>query len=83
MVVGALFYARSRRTAVQIAALVSGTSLCFGCALLDHMHFVGSRNTWVVETGWLIRLWASTSVLTSAPLLGILAQRAAARKRAA
>ena len=76
MVAGALVYARSRRTVTQMTALLGATSLCFVCALLDHVHLTGGMGSWIAEGGWLIRLWASVSALTSAPLLLGLAQRA-------
>ena len=41
MVAGALAYARSRRTVTQMTALLGATSLCFVCALLDHVHLTG------------------------------------------
>jgi hypothetical protein len=80
MVAGGLVYARSRRTARQSIALLGGTSLCFLCALLDHVHFVGS---WIAESGWLIQLWASVSATMLVPILIGLAQRALAPGRAA
>jgi hypothetical protein len=79
MVAGALVYARSRRIVAQMSALLGGTMLCFVCALLDHVH-LSAR---IAECGWLIRLWASVSALTCAPLLLGLAWRAWTPKRAA
>jgi hypothetical protein len=76
MVAGALAYARGRRTAAQMIALLGGTSLCFACALLDHLHFAGGMGAWTVEGGWLIRLWAGASALTCTPLTCGLARRA-------
>jgi len=80
MAVGALAYARSRRTAMQMAALLGGTSLCFVCALLDHVHFWGGMGAWIAESGWLIHLWASVSALTCTPLLIGLVQRVLHRR---
>ena len=83
MVAGALVYVRSRRTVMQIAALLGGMSVCFLCALLDHVHFVGRMSPWIAESGWLIQLWASVIALTLAPFLFSLVQRALMPRRTA
>jgi hypothetical protein len=82
MVAGAFAYARSRRTAAQMTALVGATSLCVLCALLDHVHFTGGKGPWIAESGWLMQLWLQVSALMSAPLLIGLAQRALHRREA-
>lgn len=76
MVAGALVYARSQRTAAQMTVLLGSTSLCFVCALLDHLHFAGGMGSWVAEGGWMLRLWSSVAGLMVAPILIGMARRA-------
>lgn len=90
MVAGALAYIRSRRTVLQITALLGGMSLSLWCALLDQSHFIGgleswlsSPGSWLAEIGWMLKLWANVTALILAPFLIRLAHRALAPGSAA
>ena len=83
MVAGTLAYSQSRRTVLQLTALLGGMSLSFCCALLDQAAFVGglaswvaSPTLWLAEIGWTLRLWASMTALITAPFLIGLTYRA-------
>jgi hypothetical protein len=82
-VAGTFAYSRSRRAVLQMTALLSGMSLSFCCALLDQATFMSGLTSWVTspaswlaETGWVLRLWASMMALIAAPFLIGLAHRA-------
>jgi len=82
MVAGAFAYIRSRRTVLQMTALLGGMSLSFGCALLDRAYFMGGLGSWLsspsprlAEIGWMLRLWANGTALLLAPFLIGLARR--------
>lgn len=90
MVAGTFAYSRSRRTVLQMTALLGGMSLSFCCALLDQAAFVGglaswvtSPASWLAEIGWVLRLWASMTALIAAPFLIGLAHRALTSGRTA
>jgi len=82
MVAGAFAYIRSRRTVLQMTALLGGMSLSFGCALLDRAYFMGglgswlsSPGPWLAGIGWTLKLWACMAALILAPFLIRLAHR--------
>ncbi|MBL7063771.1 MAG: hypothetical protein ISS49_06110 [Anaerolineae bacterium] len=90
MVAGAFAYIRSRRTVLQMTALLGGMSLSFWCALLDQATFFGglaswfsSPGSWLAEIGWMLKLWANVTALMLVPFLIRLAHRALAPGRAA
>ncbi|TEU16689.1 MAG: hypothetical protein E3J25_02695 [Anaerolineales bacterium] len=90
MVAGAFAHIRSRRTVLQMTALLGGMSLSFWCALLDRAYFMGGLGSWISSPGpwlagigWTLKLWASMTALILAPFLIGLAHRALTPRRAA
>ena len=90
MVAGAFAYIRSRRTVLQMIALLGGMSLSVGCALFDHAYWtaglgswISSPGPWLAEIGWILKLWTTGAVGILAPFLLGLAQRASTPGRAA
>lgn len=82
MVAGAFAYVRTRRTLLQMTALLGGMSLSLWCALLDRAYFMGgleswlfSPGPWLAEIGWMLKIWASVTALILAPCLIGLARR--------
>ncbi len=74
MVLTALVYSRRRRQDLQMAALLSGTTLLFVPALLDNVYWLG----WGGSITWLLALWAWIVVLLWLPLISVPAQFIAA-----
>jgi hypothetical protein len=90
MVAGAFAYVRSRRTVLQMTALLGGMSLSVGCALFDHAYWtaglgswISSPGPWLAGTGWIMKLWAIGTVGILAPFLLRLARRASTPERTA
>jgi hypothetical protein len=90
MVAGAFAYIRSRRTVLQMIALLGGMSLSVGCALFDHAYWtaglgswISSPGPWLAEIGWIMKLWAIGTVGILAPFLLGLARRTLTPGRAA
>jgi len=88
MISGALVFARCRRPAAQISALLVFASLSLGVALLNLASFSGGLGTWLSSPGvwvsqmqWMGTLWAAAVGLMLAPLLLVLASRAVPRRR--
>jgi hypothetical protein len=79
MVAGAVVYIRSRRVALQVAALLGGMSLSLCCALLDQACLAGG----LADVSWVLRLWASVAALIAGPSLIGLGRRALDARRAA
>jgi len=51
MIAGAFVYARSRRSLLQMTALLGGMSLAFCCALLDQATLTGGLESWLSFLG--------------------------------
>ena len=90
MVAGAFAYIRSRRTVLQMIALLGGMTLSVGCALFDHVYWTASLGSWISSPGpwiaeieWIMKLWAIGAVGILAPFLLGLARRALTPGRAA
>jgi len=88
MISGALVFARSRRTAAQIGALLVFASLSLGAALINLASFNGgleswlsSPSQWLSQVQWMGTLWAAAVGLMLAPLLFVLVRRTVTRKR--
>jgi hypothetical protein len=79
MLAGAAVYIRSRRVALQVAALLGGMSLSLCCALLDQACLAGG----LVDVRWMLMLWARVTALIASPALIGLAWRALDARRAA
>lgn len=89
MVAGALLYARSRQTLMQLGALVSAMSLAIWAAWLDKVSLAGGLENWIVapypgvaEMLWMVQLWFTWTFLILIPALLASLVQAARPKRA-
>jgi hypothetical protein len=76
MIIGALWFARSRRPSNQLFALVGGLTFSIWPALLDEASFKGGLIAWSSEPGtwssaasWLLGLWVCAVLLLCIPFI--------------
>jgi len=89
MVIGALFYCRSRAKTIQIGALVAGLTLSIWGALLDRIFFAEGLMNWISVSSrgsagniWILELWLQWMIIILSPTLLLMFGRALHRKRA-